>query len=105
LMLFESPDPAIQLSLQVMIPAVVFISLFFIGVIWLAVRAQLLKPHTGGEGMIGLNGEAVTDVEKSGKIFVNGEYWNATSKEPIAKGKKVRVVAISGLLAEVEEVK
>ncbi len=105
LMLFESPDPALRLSLQVMIPAVIVVSLFFIGVIFLAVKAQMRRPHTGGEGMIGMNGETVTDIEKSGKIFVNGEYWNAFSKEPIAKGKKVRVVAISGLLAEVEEVK
>lgn len=105
LLLFESPDPALQLSLQVMIPAVIVVSLFFVGVIYLAVRAQMLTPHTGGEGMIGMNGEAVTDIEKSGKIFVNGEYWNAFSKEPIAKGKKVRIVSLSGLLAQVEEVK
>lgn len=105
LMLFESPDPAIRLSLQVMIPAVIVISLFFIGVIYLAVKAQMRRPHTGGEGMIGMDGEAVTDIGQSGKIFINGEYWNAISKEPIAKGRKVRVVSISGLLAEVEEVK
>ncbi len=105
LMLFESPEPALRLSLQVMIPAVIVVSLFFVGVIYLAVKAQMRKPHTGGEGMIGMAGEAVTEVEKSGKIFVNGEYWNAFSKEPIARGKKVRIVSISGLLAEVEELK
>jgi len=105
LMLFESPEPALRVSLQVMIPAVIVISLFFVGVISLAVKAQMRKPHTGKEGMIGMIGEAVTDVGESGKIFTNGEYWNAFSKEPIAKGKKVRIISISGLLAQVEEVK
>jgi membrane-bound serine protease (ClpP class) len=104
-MLFESPEPALRLSLQVMIPAVIVISLFFVGVISLAVKAQMRKPHTGREGMIGMIGEAITDVGESGKIFTNGEYWNAFSKEPIAKGKKVRIISISGLLAQVEELK
>lgn len=105
LLLFESPDPAMRLSLQVMIPAVIIVSAFFVGVIALAVKAQLRKPHTGGEGMIGMQGQAVTDISEGGKIFVNGEYWNAFSRDPIAKGKKVKVVSITGLLAQVEELK
>lgn len=105
LMLFESPDPAMRVSLQVLVPAVIVVSIFFAAVISLAVKAQMRKPRTGGEGMIGMNGEAVTDVAESGKIFVNGEYWNAFSNEPIARGRKVRIVSITGLRAQVEEVK
>ncbi len=105
LMLFESPEPALRVSLTVMIPAVVVISLFFIGVISLAIKAQIRKPQTGGEGMIGMEGHAVTDVQASGKVFVNGEYWNAVSSAPVEKGKRVRVVSISGLTLEIEEMK
>jgi membrane-bound serine protease (ClpP class) len=105
LMLFESPDPAMRVSLQVLVPAVIVVSIFFAAVVSLALKAQMRKPRTGGEGMIGMNGEAVTDVGESGKIFVNGEYWNAFSNEPIARGKKVRIVSITGLRAHVEEVK
>jgi membrane-bound serine protease (ClpP class) len=103
LLLFESPDPALRVSLQVMIPAVIIVSLFFVAVIYLAARAQLRKPRTGAQGMIGMNGYAVTDIDQSGKAFVNGEYWNATSKLHLQKGSKITVLKVSGLVIEVEE--
>ena len=103
LLLFESPDPALRVSLQVMIPAVIIVSLFFVAVIYLAARAQLRKPRTGAQGMIGMKGYAVTDIDQSGKVFVNGEYWNATSKLHIQKGSKITVLKVSGLVIEVEE--
>ena len=103
LLLFESPDPALRVSLEVMIPAVIIVSLFFVAVIYLAARAQLRKPRTGAQGMIGMNGYAVTDIDQGGKAFVNGEYWNATSKLHIQKGSKITVLKVSGLVIEVEE--
>jgi membrane-bound serine protease (ClpP class) len=39
-----------------------------------------------------------------GKVFVHGELWNATSKDPIQTGARVRVVNIVNLVLEVEPV-
>ena len=103
IMLFESPDPALRVSWNVLVPAVTIVSLFFIGVISIAVRAQMRKVVTGGEGMIGADGVAVSDVHESGKVLIRGEYWNAFSKAPIEKGRKVAVVGIKELNVEVEE--
>jgi membrane-bound serine protease (ClpP class) len=103
IMLFESPEPALRVSWSVLIPTVVIVSLFFIAVISIAVRAQMRKVVTGGEGMIGELGEAATAVHEKGKVLIRGEYWNACSKTPIEKGKKVEVVDIKGLEIEVEE--
>jgi membrane-bound serine protease (ClpP class) len=102
IMLFESPDPALRVSWDVLIPAVVITSLFFAGVIALAVKAQLRKPVTGQQGMIGEEGEAVSDVGEEGKVFLKGEYWKAVSPVPIRKGSRVKVVGIRGLTLEVE---
>jgi len=102
IMLFESPDPALRVSWDVLIPAVLITSLFFAGVITLAVKAQLRKPVTGQQGMIGEYAEAVTDVGEDGKVFLRGEYWNAFSASPIKKGSRVKVVSIRGLTLEVE---
>jgi membrane-bound serine protease (ClpP class) len=102
IMLFESPDPALRVSWDVLIPAVIITSLFFAGVISLAVKAQLRKPVTGQQGMIGEYAEAVTDVWKDGKVFLKGEYWNAFSSSFIKKGSRVKVVSIRGLTLEVE---
>ena len=86
------------------LPAVAIVSLFFIAVISIAVRAQMRKVITGGEGMIGAAGEAASDVFERGKVFIRGEYWDACSKTPIGKGRPVKVVRVNGLKIEVEEV-
>lgn len=103
IMLFESPDPALRVSWSVLVPAVSIVSLFFVAVISIAVRAQMRKVMTSREGLIGARGEALSDVHERGKVLIGGEYWNAFSREPIAKGKKVEVVAVDGLNVEVRE--
>ncbi|HET6489937.1 MAG TPA: nodulation protein NfeD [Syntrophales bacterium] len=104
IMLFESPDPALRVSWSVLVPAVAIVSLFFIVVISIAVRAQMRKVITGGEGMIGAAGEAASEVFERGKVIIRGEYWDACSKTPIGKGRPVKVVRVNGLKIEVEEV-
>ena len=103
LLLFDSPDPALRVSMKVMIPALIVISLFFAGVMSLVLKAQMRKRRTGGEGMIGTEGEAVTDIHEMGKVFVHGEYWNAWSDRAVEKGKKVRVVEVAALKLKIEE--
>jgi membrane-bound serine protease (ClpP class) len=105
LFLFDTKDPALRISLQVLIPAILVASGFFIVVIWLAVKAQMRKHFTGTEAMIGAEAEAATDIKDEGKVFLEGEYWKAFSKEPVKKGAKVRVVKVEGLSLIVEEIK
>lgn len=103
LLLFDSPDPALRVSFKVMIPAVVLVSLFFITIIGLAVKAHGRKPATGAEGMIGATGRAVAPVHRQGgRVFVTGSYWNAVSSRDIEEGTTVRVTAVKGLTLEVE---
>jgi len=105
LLLFDTKDPALRISLQVLIPAILVASGFFIVVIWLAVKAQMRKHFTGTEAMIGAEAEAATDIADEGKVFLEGEYWKAISKEPVKKGAKVKVVKVEGLSLIVEEIK
>jgi membrane-bound serine protease (ClpP class) len=104
LLLFDSPDPALRVSLKVMIPALIVISMFFAGVIALVLKAQMRKRHSGREGMISAEGEAVTDIHEKGKVFIRGEYWNAWSDKAVEKGKKIRVIEVEALSVKVEEV-
>lgn len=103
LILYESPDPALRVSLGVMIPAIAVISLFFITVIGIAVKAQMRKPATGQEGMIGRQGIAVTAVGPSGKVLIDGEYWDAVSDKPVEEGRRIRVLDVRGLKLVIEE--
>ncbi len=103
LLLFNSPEPALRVSIEVLIPAIIVVSLFFIVVVGLVVKAQLRKKMMGLEGMVGETGTAVTDVHAEGRVFVKGEYWNAASEMPVQKGAKIRVVSVEGIRLRIEE--
>lgn len=101
LMLIEIP--ALRISWAVIVPVVAFSALLFIITVTIAVRAYREKVDTGKEGLIGLKGEAKTDMAPVGQIFVRGEYWNARSDEPIKKGEHVVVIAVDGLTLTVKK--
>jgi len=104
-LLFDTPDPALRISLQVLIPALLMTSAFFIVVIWLAVKAQLRKHYSGKESMIEGQGAAQTAIDGEGKVFFQGEYWTGVSDQFIPQGAKVRIKAVDGLKLIVEEIK
>ncbi len=103
-MLFESSAPAIRVSMSVMIPTIIIVSLFFIVVVSLAVKAQMRKPSTGAGGMIGRRGKTVTPVYTDGKVLVKGELWNAFSRELIEEGTEIVVIDVNGLKVEVGKI-
>jgi membrane-bound serine protease (ClpP class) len=104
-MLFDTPEPALRISLQVLLPAVLVASGFFIIVILLAVKAQMRRHYSGTEAMIEGQGEAQTAIDGEGKVFFQGEYWTAESDQFIPAGAKVRVKKVDGLKLIVEEIK
>lgn len=71
---------------------------FFIVIIGMGVRA-LKNPYIAGrDAVVGHVGEARTDLDLNGKIFVDGALWSATSESgKIEKGEKVDVTAMNGL--------
>jgi len=101
LMLIESPGPFLRISYKVIIPAVLTTAAFFIFAVGAGLRAQLKKPTTGSEGLVGERGVAQTDIDGTGQAFVHGELWTVSSNERIAKGDEVTVVSIEGLRLQV----
>jgi len=104
LMLFDTGDSYRDLSMGILLPTVIAVSAFFVFVASLAFKSQLAKPMTGESGLIGETGVVVKDIDPDGKVFVHGEQWHATSQTPIKKDVKVRVVKVSNLVLEVEEI-
>jgi membrane-bound serine protease (ClpP class) len=103
LMLFrESADPFLRVSWTVLLTMVAMSAAFFTAVVSLAVRAQMRRPATGREGMIGEVGEAVTDIDGRGKVHVVGELWDARCERPVPKGARVVVKALEGMTLVVE---
>lgn len=98
LMLFNHADPLFRLSLGLIIPATLVTAAFFVFVIGKGLRAQLLPVKVGKETLIGRTVTALTPIDsRNGRIFVEGEYWNAVSDGPIEKGEDAEIAAIQGL--------
>lgn len=68
------------------------------------VRTRFATPTIGREAMIGEVGTAVDAISPEGVVRVLGAPWRARTNRatPIAAGAPVRVVAVDGLLLEVE---
>jgi membrane-bound serine protease (ClpP class) len=47
--------------------------------------------------LIGTRGRAASALAPDGKVFVRGEYWNASADEAIGNGEAVEVTAVEGL--------
>jgi membrane-bound serine protease (ClpP class) len=92
LLLFDTPDSDVRVGYGVVIASTGAIALFFGYVLFYLIKAQNLKPLVGMEGIIGEEGNAVSDIGDTGKIYIMGEYWDAESDEPISKGDKIKVV-------------
>ena len=68
---------------------------------WPVVAAMRRPQLTGREGMLGMRGEALTELNPHGLIRCHGEVWSATADELIPAGERVRVVAVDRLHARV----
>ena len=102
LMLFNRADPLFRLSLNYIIPATLITAAFFIFVIGKGLRAQRLPVKVGAETLIGKTVTALTPINsRTGRVFVEGEYWNAVSDTPIEQGQSVEISEVGGLTLKV----
>jgi len=102
LMLFNRADPLFRLSLSYIIPATLVTAAFFLFVVGKGLRAQRLPVKAGTETLLGKMVTTLTPVDsRAGRIFVEGEYWNAVSDTPIEKGEVAEIAAVQGLTLKV----
>jgi membrane-bound serine protease (ClpP class) len=98
LMLFNRADPLFRLSLSFIIPATLVTAAFFVFIVGKGLRAQMLPVKVGQETLIGKTVTTLTPIDsRNGRIFVEGEYWNAISDIPIEKGEEAEIAAVHGL--------
>jgi membrane-bound serine protease (ClpP class) len=101
--LFSGADPSLRVSPWAIAAAVAGTLLFFISVMTAALRVRLRRPITGEEAIVGLVGEAKTDLAPEGTVMTKGTLWRARTMETgIAAGSKVKVMATEGLVLLVE---
>jgi len=102
-MLFDRSEPFLRLSLAWVLPATVVTALFFLFIVGAGIRAQSLPPKTGVGTMIGRTVTALERIDAGGgRVFLEGEYWNAVSLEPVEAGQAVEILALDGLTLKVQ---
>jgi len=101
LMLFNTPEPALRVSLELIAMLTAFAALVVGFLIWMSLRARRLPVRTGAEGLIQETGVARSELAPRGKVFVHGELWDAEADEAVAAGQEVEIVAVKDLLLTV----
>jgi len=103
MMLFNHGTPGYQLSLRWIIPATIVTAAFFIFIVSKGIRAQFKPPQTGMEAMLGRTVNAESRIDSNGgRVFIEGEIWNARSDAAIESGQLVEIMAIEGLTLKVK---
>lgn len=104
LLLFDSPDPAIRVSLQLVGAMALFAGVVVAFLMTLVVRAYRRQPATGQEGLVHERGVARTALAPRGKVSVHGEIWNAESTAPVEPGTEIEIVAVDGMTLKVQPI-
>ncbi|MCH8028137.1 MAG: nodulation protein NfeD [candidate division Zixibacteria bacterium] len=99
LMLIDTVDPALGISMPFLISMVIFVGAVVFLVTWLVIKAQKNRPIVGNEGLIGQTGE----VRKSGYVYVGGALWKIDAAEEYETGSKVEITAVDGLKLKVRK--
>jgi membrane-bound serine protease (ClpP class) len=94
----------LSVSLWVVIVMGLLVVLFMVSGMPAMVRTRFSTPTIGRNAMIGGLGVALSGVDPDGTVEVNGAPWRARTNRatPIGSGDRIRVVAIDGLVLEVE---
>jgi membrane-bound serine protease (ClpP class) len=102
-MLFNRADPGFRLGLAYIIGATLLTAAFFLFIVGAGLRAQFLPVRSGKEAMVGKTAPALARIDASGgKVFVEGEYWNAVSDVPVDPGQMAEIVGLEGLTLKVK---
>jgi membrane-bound serine protease (ClpP class) len=98
MMLFKGAGPQFQVAWHVLLPTVLLVAGFFVGVVVLVVRAHTRKARTGADGLVDEVGVVKQVQGREGKILVHGELWRAEFSDPVSVGDKVQIKAVEDLV-------
>ncbi len=103
LMLIDTSEPYMKISLSVILSVVGVTAAFFGLATVFAIKIMRKKPTTGDVGMIGQIGTVKEKLDPDGLVYVAGEYWKAHSNLRLEQGERVKVIAVDQMIIKVEK--
>jgi len=104
LLLVDGPIPQMRVQLWAALAVAVPIGIITIFLMTIALKARRNKVVTGEQGMIGEVAVVCAPLTPSGKVFVQGELWDAVSTANVDAGRRVVVRHVENLVLHVEPV-
>ena len=98
LLLFDTPDSNLGVSKGTIAAVAISIGLLSVFIVYLGIDSFRVSVQGGFEGMLGQKGEVISWSQKSGKVFIGGEYWEATGEREFSPGEKIKVTESTGEL-------
>ncbi|HEY3932561.1 MAG TPA: nodulation protein NfeD [Verrucomicrobiae bacterium] len=103
LMLFNQEPRVYRLPMTWIVSTTLVTAAFFVFFVSKGIRAQRLPKSAGAETMIGKIVAAKSKIDSSGgKVFVEGELWNAVSEIAVEENQNVEIIGIEGLTLKVK---
>jgi membrane-bound serine protease (ClpP class) len=104
LLLVDGPIPQLRVQLWAALAVAIPIGIITVFLMTIALRARRNKVVTGDQGMIGEVAIVCAPLTPAGKVFVQGELWDAVSPVNVGAGSKVVVRKVENLVLHVEPV-
>jgi len=104
LLLVDGPIPQLRVKLWAALAVAIPMGAITVFLMTVAFRARRNKVVTGEQGMIGEIAIVCVALTPSGKVFVQGELWDAVSPVNADAGSKVVVRQVENLVLHVEPV-
>jgi membrane-bound serine protease (ClpP class) len=103
LMLFNHAPAGYHLPMSWIVSTTLVTAAFFFFFVSKGIRAQRQPVKAGAETMLGKTVNALSRIDPAGgKVFIEGEHWNAVSETPVEIGQAVEIIGIAGLTLKVK---
>ena len=104
LLLIDGPIPEMRVNIWTALGVALPLGAITVFLMSIAFKARRNKVVTGEQGMIGEIALVCSPLSPSGKVFIQGELWDAVSPVPARAGERVVVRGVENLVLRVEPV-
>ena len=99
IMLIDTGDPALRVSVSFLLPLVIGIGVILAGAMFIFIRDRKRQVAIGQESMTG----KIAKVKSASMVYVDGALWQAECDEDLHAGEKVTVVQQQGMILKVKK--
>lgn len=102
IMMFDSDIPGFGISITFVVTLGVVAGGLLLVLVSYIMRLRRRGPVTGKGSIVGGTGQAMEDFAETGRVWLEGEAWQAVTRTPVTRGQNVVVRRLDGLTLTVE---